>query len=290
MDDLNAALRLMSDGDQQATIFITKDQNFGEKVRTWEILGVDAWKGFEEDDVEDDPVTPGMPAFEVKTSSINGVGLFATRNIKKGTEIFREAYLLEGKTTTQSSLHLEAAVAALSDEKRVQVISMKGHCACKRVLCTDTFLIKAWATNGFKKVTGEDAGEYLYNIASRINHDCRPNTHRAFTKEVDIVFYATRGIRKGEEITHDYLGNVGPLDRRRQALKHHFDLSASAQPASAVLYSPHRTLSVRLNKMKLPRSTPKEQRSLVHAQQQKSSELMQRMPGQSKSTRSSKRW
>tara|TARA_R110002060_G_scaffold14766_2_gene20697 strand:- start:153 stop:494 length:342 start_codon:yes stop_codon:yes gene_type:complete len=89
MDDLNAALRLMSDGDQQATIFITKDQNFGEKVRTWEILGVDAWKGFEEDDVENDPVTPGMPAFEVKTSSINGVGLFATRNIKKGTEIFR---------------------------------------------------------------------------------------------------------------------------------------------------------------------------------------------------------
>ncbi|VUC20716.1 unnamed protein product [Clonostachys rosea] len=63
----------------------------------------------------------------------------------------------------------------------------------------------------------------LFEIACRINHSCRPNTHSSWdpVKET-IEIYATKNILQGEEITSTYIGNLARYALRRVCLKHIF--------------------------------------------------------------------
>ncbi|TGO49030.1 hypothetical protein BCON_0223g00190 [Botryotinia convoluta] len=157
--------------------------------------------------------------FEIKPA-MGGkqVGMFATSDIEKDTEILREAPLIRGGPTWPGR---EAAYNMLSPSKKEAVDSLSGMCYCgkKPELCLETSLMKRWTVNSFEMNPLLQAGDtannnYVYDKACRINHACIPNCSRAFNSEHSISIRAMQDIKKGEEITINY-GVYGPASFRK---------------------------------------------------------------------------
>ncbi|TGO33657.1 hypothetical protein BHYA_0233g00040 [Botrytis hyacinthi] len=157
--------------------------------------------------------------FEIKPA-MGGkqVGMFATSDIEKNTEILREAPLIRGGPTWPGR---EAAYNMLSSPKKEAVDSLSSMCYCGRKpeLCLETPLMKRWAVNSFEMNPFLQAGDtanntYVYDKACRINHACIPNCSHAFNSEHSVSIRAMQNIRKGEEITINY-GVYGPTSFRK---------------------------------------------------------------------------
>ena len=110
--------------------------------------------------------------FELRRSSIQGFGGFATRDIPKGTRIIE--YVGEKITNAES-------------DRRYDNESMKRH---------HTFL---FTLNGRTIVDAAVDG----NAARFINHSCEPNSE-AIIERGHIYIYAKRAIPAGEELLYDY--------------------------------------------------------------------------------------
>jgi hypothetical protein len=115
---------------------------------------------------------PVAQAFELRPSSIQGQGAFATRPIKKGARIIE--YL--GERITQAE----------ADERYDDSAMSRHH----------TFLFSV------DDDTVIDAGREG-NDARFINHSCAPNC-QAFLEDERIYIYALRDIPVGEELSYDY--------------------------------------------------------------------------------------
>ena len=117
----------------------------------------------------------------VGRSSIEGQGVFARRNIPRGTRIFE--YVGERRTVTSVLLEREEASA------RTYYFRLN-----------DQIIVDA-------TITGNDS--------RFVNHGCEPNC-AAYIFDDRIYIYAERDIRRGEELTYNYrLGMVfGRADRR----------------------------------------------------------------------------
>lgn len=116
--------------------------------------------------------SPPLP-FELRPSSIQGLGAFATRRIRKGTRIVEY---------TGERISQEEADARYDDA------SMGRH---------HTFLFNV---DEHTVVDGAHGG----NESRFINHSCAPNC-QAFIEEDDRIFiYALRDISPGEELVYDY--------------------------------------------------------------------------------------
>jgi hypothetical protein len=148
------------------------------------------------------------PVFEIRESPGKGLGMFATCNISKGTEILREAPLFL-PSCPNDWLSIEASYAVLSEDKKQRVTALYGHCFGKKSPCVETALMKIWDANSFGAENGSSV--YVYEIASRINHSCTANTTRGYTQDTypQIVFRACQEIKQGEEIYADYIGALG---------------------------------------------------------------------------------
>ena len=109
---------------------------------------------------------------EKRRSKIHRWGVYATATISKNTRVIDYA---GEKISNQESL------------KREQRYIRKGHIWCFKL------------TNR----TVRDAG-VGGNVARFINHSCRPNCYIHIIGDV-IWIRAARNIRKGEELTYDYL-------------------------------------------------------------------------------------
>ncbi|KAE8449878.1 hypothetical protein EG329_007355 [Mollisiaceae sp. DMI_Dod_QoI] len=156
------------------------------------------------------------PLYEIKLTAEKGLGVFAIKDITKGTEILREAPLFRGGC---SWLSKEAAFAVLSDDKKKRYLALDSRCNCAELPCKTTEVMKIWYNNSFETPTSlPTGGNYVYEIASRLNHACDPNTSRKFTEDINIVFYAGESIRNGEEITTAYDGGCGTTSFRRKFL------------------------------------------------------------------------
>jgi len=106
-------------------------------------------------------------------------------------------------------------------------MALHSHCNCKKSPCVETPLLKIWDVNSFEVgavwetgLNSADRSVYVYEMASRINHSCVPNTTRGFKKDThpQIVFHAFQDIKQGEEIYTDYTGACGNTQTRRQVL------------------------------------------------------------------------
>lgn len=145
-----------------------------------------------------------------------GLGVFATRNVKEGTEIFREASIICAKDGEQKWIQIEASVNVLSSDNQKTFRSLAMDCGCRRVKCVETDVMKIWRANSFHNHHESAKGEYVYEVASRLNHSCVFNAYCDFTKEGHIVFFAARDIKRGTEITHSYLAGYGTTAMRRK--------------------------------------------------------------------------
>jgi hypothetical protein len=80
--------------------------------------------------------------------------------------------------------------------------------------------MRIWDVNSFE-LTSIGPGNFgVFKVASRINHACSPNTSRRFTKDGNIVVISSEDIKKGREITLDYIGAPGSsvAERRKPLL------------------------------------------------------------------------
>ncbi|KAH7351222.1 hypothetical protein BKA65DRAFT_476550 [Rhexocercosporidium sp. MPI-PUGE-AT-0058] len=111
-----------------------------------------------------------------------GIGVFALGDIKKGIEILVE----EGMFRDVNEWIAKEALF---------------KCNCKATTCLETPLMKAWGVNAYNTTSGP----MLYPLAARFNHDCFPNVARGFSKEDHIVFCVARDIKRGEELTINYI-------------------------------------------------------------------------------------
>jgi uncharacterized protein len=115
---------------------------------------------------------PALQPFELRPSSIQGQGAFATRPIKKGDRIIE--YL--GERITQDEA-----------DKRYDDSAMARH---------HTFL---FSVDDDTVIDAAREG----NDARFINHSCAPNC-QAFLEDERIYIYALRDIAVGEELSYDY--------------------------------------------------------------------------------------
>lgn len=155
--------------------------------------------------------------FEVKPSPGKGLGVFAIQDNKKDTVIFQEAPLISGGP---DRLDKEAAFMLLSEAKKQDFMALHSRCNCRKSPCEETQLMRIWAVNSFDLVSLGSGNLGLFKIVSRINHSCLPNSVRRFTNTGNIVIIASQDIKKGEEITIDYVGAGWlPVSKRDSALK-----------------------------------------------------------------------
>lgn len=113
------------------------------------------------------------PAYRVRSSSIHGRGVFATRTIRKGTTIIE----YRGDRTTWAI----ASRRPDSDPDNPQ----------------HTFIFELEDGNVI------DAGR-RGNAARWINHCCEPNCEAIEYGDGSVFIHARRTIRAGEELTYDY--------------------------------------------------------------------------------------
>lgn len=116
--------------------------------------------------------TPSPQPFELRPSSIQGRGAFATRPIKKGARIIE--YL--GERITQAE----------ADERYDDSAMSRHH----------TFL---FSVNDDTVIDAAREG----NDARFINHSCAPNC-QALMEDERIYIFALRNIAEGEELGYDY--------------------------------------------------------------------------------------
>lgn len=157
------------------------------------------------------------PLFEIKaTPDGKGLGMFALRFIKNGTEILREDAILKG---AKNWLCKEALYMVLPAHKKQAFDALYSRCNCGKTRCTETPLMKIFEVNSFDANEHNltvDGAPQIYLTASRMNHDCIPNTARGYTEEQYIVFRAIRDILPGQEITTDYVGALGSTKYRQE--------------------------------------------------------------------------
>ena len=111
-----------------------------------------------------------MKLYKVKKSLIDKNGLYANRDIKKGTKIIE----YKGKIITSKQ-----------SEKNPKFDNGKA----------------IYLFNINKKYDLD--GDFKFNTARLINHSCDPNCE-VFGSGLKIWVYAMKDIRKGEELSYDY--------------------------------------------------------------------------------------
>jgi SET domain-containing protein len=131
------------------------------------------------------PVAP--PCFEIRKSSIQGSGAFATRSIPKRTR------LLE---------YVGERISAAEASRRYDDTTMRRH---------HTFLFDL---DGDTCIDAGSGG----NDARFFNHSCMPNCEALIVRR-RIYIYSLRRISTGDELTYDYQYIVdGPLDATARRL------------------------------------------------------------------------
>ncbi|KAF1970498.1 SET domain-containing protein, partial [Bimuria novae-zelandiae CBS 107.79] len=165
--------------------------------------------------------------YEVRVAANKGLGLFAKLPIPRGTRILAEKPLVALRSGQRPSDILGYA-KKLDEKSREQLLGLSWHpgSGIKRLGRWSEAL--GWAVRNrrtkaidatMKAASSSAAYELaLFPVIARINHSCLPNAqanyhplHRTFN------VHATRDIPAGEEVSINYLPEVGQLQGQRVA-------------------------------------------------------------------------
>lgn len=155
--------------------------------------------------------------YVIKESPGKGLGMFAAKDIPKGTRTLAErpfftlAEVPDSPTDQIGSNNITDAIRRLPDSERRKFLSL--HCPA-RYDCDIIFSI--YEANSFEM--GNGTGICL--DASRINHSCIPNAHYSWNSTIkQETVHAMKDIRKGEEITISYVPAINTLEERQRLLR-----------------------------------------------------------------------
>ena len=111
-----------------------------------------------------------MKLYKIKKSKIDKKGLYASRDIKKGTKIIQ----YKGKIITTDQTENDPK---FDNGKAIYLFNLN------------------------KKYDLD--GDFKFNTARLINHSCEPNCE-VYGAGLKVWVYAIKNIRKGEELSYDY--------------------------------------------------------------------------------------
>jgi hypothetical protein len=173
--------------------------------------------------------------YEVKHAAAKGLGVFATKNIPRGTRIFAERPIF----SVRNDGELYSAFKGLSEEDKDHIGQLSVN-SVKKLTALDslsaawrvfrggistrsgrasigdyTHLLAAFRNNNFD--VGDNTRAIFRNI-SRTNHSCVPNSQGNFNTAIGkFTIHAVKAIEPDEEITLSYLDEHGALRDARQA-------------------------------------------------------------------------
>lgn len=178
---------------------------------------------------------------EVRNAGVKGLGIFATKNIPRGTRVLAEKALI--KVKNESGVF--AASRRLHPEDEAKLLKLSVHPVQKSALLIWTqaawhallpgktvtttsqtitpfwpsllkypTLLSIFRNNNFDIGTGHQA---LFGEICRINHDCVPNCQGNFNQNLDrFTIHSIQPIQQNEELTISYLSEHGALKESRQ--------------------------------------------------------------------------
>ncbi len=150
----------------------------------------------------------------IKSSPGKGLGMFATKDIEKGTRILAEEpffSLTERPVVSLSDPYTPKDISEAFDrlpakDKRKY---MGLHCP-ERPGCS--IILSIYEANCFEM----ESGTCICLDASRINHSCVPNAHYSWNSNIKReTLHAVKDIREGEEITVSYCPPFRTLEERK---------------------------------------------------------------------------
>ncbi|KAI0596358.1 hypothetical protein F4775DRAFT_565073 [Biscogniauxia sp. FL1348] len=182
-----------------------------------------------------------------------GNGLFAVKDILRGTRIIAEPPILRIPATSQDHEDLPAFCNAL---RQLPKAEWKGldelFCNPTHITLTTRAKVRQWyrdqgitdsngevlkgkklqdvakattkrfaifLTNRVEMGVGGKYGGGLFSLYSRINHSCVPNAHNAYNPNIErLTVHAIRDIRMGEQITVGYIDSACRTHQQRKAM------------------------------------------------------------------------
>lgn len=162
----------------------------------------------------------------MSSSTGKGLGVFALKDFKAGDLIFAEESLLP-VAPNNSWLTKEAAFALATPERQKQFMALHSQCNCGKQDCQETEFMRRYDANSFETSMPVGTSNLVFDVFSRINHACTPNSMHKFISEGKgalariAVIKAAKPIKNGEELTIDYIGccnGLVPKQVRRNIL------------------------------------------------------------------------
>ncbi|OSS53014.1 hypothetical protein B5807_02811 [Epicoccum nigrum] len=172
-----------------------------------------------------DYMCPGPPdVYAVRPSKGKGLGVFALHDLEIGDVVMREAPILKidppdyvrgtGYPMDAVAKLVRKEFETLSAADQEDVLSLTYHATPAEEATMDKLGI-IFRTNAYN--TDEQIG--LFPKIARINHSCRPNTSYYWSKALNKrVVYASRAIRRGEELSVSYIGLLSGREERQKRL------------------------------------------------------------------------
>lgn len=158
------------------------------------------------------------PPWELLHSPDKGFYAIATRNFQAGELICREYPVATASVWPFSRSEAEEAVLTVS---RLPEEERNAFFQLSNVYSEEEEVEGIFKTNSFDMTCeGDERASGMYLAIARLNHSCRPNaqqTHIPSTKEE--VLYATRHIKRGEEICDCYIELRQSKEDRQRELK-----------------------------------------------------------------------
>ncbi|GJJ78569.1 hypothetical protein EMPS_10928 [Entomortierella parvispora] len=151
--------------------------------------------------------------YVIKEAPGKGLGMFATRDIRRGECILAESPLVYG---TPDFIETQRAIDAMSPADK------ESYFALHNVHSDLPAAIGIMKTNGLP--LGVDSVECaVYKHASRINHSCDPNVHHAWhSRPRKEYIHAIKDIAAGSEILTSYTVEFKVREERMTFLQQHF--------------------------------------------------------------------
>ncbi|KAI6834186.1 hypothetical protein KC340_g2091 [Hortaea werneckii] len=183
---------------------------------------------------------------ELRHAVDKGYGLFAAKDIKRGTCIFKEAPLVlitrEASDNPETVFNISQQVSKLPQGQRcayrllhtevdsidpaaVRIIRKAlarniNHVDTNAIVQRKVDDLAIFKTNCVQAGMGGQYGYAVFLTYSRLNHSCSPNAHHAYNEREGLeMLHAVRNITSGEEITVSYINLLRTSSQRAAELQ-----------------------------------------------------------------------
>ncbi|KAI1496376.1 hypothetical protein F5X99DRAFT_424715 [Biscogniauxia marginata] len=212
----------------------------------------------EADGLDSGSTTPGHNWVEIRSAGSMGNGLFATKDIPRGTRIIAERPILKiAQSSSKGDVgDLPAFCTALQQLPKVEWKHLDQlYCNTSHITPTTRAKTRQWyrdqgisdsngevlkgkklqdiakaatkrfaifLTNRVQMGSGGAYGNGVFSLYSRINHSCVPNVHNTYNPNIEcLTIHSIRNISASEQITASYISS---LCRPRQQRKLEIDI------------------------------------------------------------------